>query len=522
MINQIRGNVLIVFLAVITLACSEQKHSAKIVQSRYNEPHRPQFHFSPLKNWMNDPNGMVFLDGEYHLFYQHYPEDKVWGPMHWGHAVSSDLIHWTHLPIALYPDSIGLIFSGSAVYDKQNTSGLGTTENPPIVAIFTYHSMEKEKAGRSDYQSQGIAYSIDKGRSWMKFKDNPVIKNPNEKNFRDPKVIWHEATKRWIMILAAGDHVEFWGAPDLKSWQKLSDFGQTLGAHGGVWECPDLFQMSIEKTGEEKWVMLVSINPGAPNGGSGTQYFVGSFDGEKFTCDDPTIHWIDYGADNYAGVTWSNIPVADGRRLFVGWMSNWSYASVVPTTPWRSALTIPRSLRLSKTSNQVLLKSSPVTELTSIFSESKVLDEERISDSLDISCAITAQSTYELNLQFDDVNTDGGFILELSNEDKQKVVIGYTSSEGNRFFIDRTKSSPDNFSFPFLGKHYAPRFIEDEKLSVRILIDRSSIEMFADDGLTTMTDLVFPNHIFNKIVIRKVKNPLKLTSGKINGINSIW
>jgi fructan beta-fructosidase len=522
MINQLTKNVLLACLVVMTVACSEKKHSAKSTQVGYNETHRPQFHFSPPKNWMNDPNGMVFLNGEYHLFYQHYPEDKVWGPMHWGHAVSKDLIHWANLPIALYPDSIGLIFSGSAVYDKQNTSGLGTTDKPPLVAIFTYHSMEKEKAGRSDYQTQGIAYSVDDGRTWKKYANNPVVKNPGERNFRDPKVFWHEGTRQWIMILAAGDHTELWGAPDLKLWKKLSDFGQTLGAHGGVWECPDLFQMKTEDAGEEKWVMLVSINPGAPNGGSGTQYFVGSFDGEKFTCENPTMHWIDYGADDYAGVTWSNIPSTDGRRLFLGWMSNWTYATVVPTTPWRSAMTVARSLKLARINDQFLLKSSPVAELSSILSRYKVLDEETISDSLDISDDLTSQSTYQLDLEFDDVNIDGGFQLELSNEDNQKVTIGFSSVEGNRFFIDRTRSSPDNFSFPFLGKHYAPRFIKDEKLAVRILVDCSSIEMFADDGLTTMTDLVFPNHVFKKIVIKKIKSPLKFRGGKINEINSIW
>lgn len=243
----------------------------------YTEPYRLQFHFSPKANWMNDPNGLVHYNGEYHLFYQYYPDGTKWGPMHWGHAVSKDLFHWEHLPIALYPDSLGLIFSGSAVADVKNTSGFGSMQNPPLVAIFTYHSMEKEKVGKTDYQNQGVAYSVDNGRTWTKYENNPVLKNQGIKDFRDPKVFWHEASAKWVMILAVKDHVELWNSKDLKVWNKLSDFGIDYGGHGGVWECPDLFEATIEGTSEKRWVMLVSINPGGPNGGSATQYFIGDF-----------------------------------------------------------------------------------------------------------------------------------------------------------------------------------------------------------------------------------------------------
>ncbi len=220
-------------------------------QGYYGEQHRPQFHFSPEQMWMNDPNGMVFLDGEYHLFYQYYPDSTVWGPMHWGHAVSSDMVHWQHLPIALYPDTLGYIFSGSAVVDWNNTSGFGSTEKPPLVAIFTHHLMEGEKAGRTDYQHQSIAYSTDKGRTWMKYEGNPVLPNTRKiKDFRDPKVMWDEGSKQWVMALAVLDHVEFWGSPDLKKWAHLSDFGKEFGSHGGVWECPDLFPITVEATGD--------------------------------------------------------------------------------------------------------------------------------------------------------------------------------------------------------------------------------------------------------------------------------
>ena len=308
---------------------------------------------------MNDPNGMVFYEGEYHLFYQHYPDDNVWGPMHWGHTVSQDMVNWKHMPIALYPDELGYFFSGSAVIDWQNTSGLGTVDNPPMVAIYNYHEpVGAEDPDRTDFQYQGIAFSLDKGRTWTKYDNNPVLNNPGIRDFRDPKVMWFEPTQRWIMTLAVKDHISFYSSPDLISWTHESDFGLEVGGHGGVWECPDLFALQVDDSDEVKWVLLVSINPGGPAGGSATQYFVGEFDGASFIMDpsfapqvtppagsdEERAVWMDYGPDNYAGVTWSDVPDSDGRRLFIGWMSNWSYSQVVPTTVWRSAMTVPREL----------------------------------------------------------------------------------------------------------------------------------------------------------------------------------
>ncbi|HYC84152.1 MAG TPA: glycoside hydrolase family 32 protein, partial [Chryseosolibacter sp.] len=263
------------FIIAILLLGSCRSHEntvADTIDTLYREPHRLQVHFSPEEKWMNDPNGMVYHNGEYHLFYQHYPDSTVWGPMHWGHAVSSDLVHWTQLPIALYPDSLGLIFSGNSVVDVNNTSGLGTKENPPIVALFTYHSLEKEKSGRTDYQSQGLAYSTDGAKTWRKYDKNPVIRNPGVKDFRDPKILWHDDSEKWIMALAAGDHVDLYASSNLKEWSKLSEFGKAYGAHGGVWECPELALLPVEGERAGKWVLMVSINPGGPNGGSATQY----------------------------------------------------------------------------------------------------------------------------------------------------------------------------------------------------------------------------------------------------------
>jgi fructan beta-fructosidase len=346
---------LILPLLLLFESCQEKGADRIMISDYYNEPHRLQFHFSPDSMWMNDPNGMVYFAGEYHMFYQYYPDDIVWGPMHWGHAISKDLIHWEHMPIAIYPDSLGWIFSGSAVADLKNTSGFGTRDNPPLVAIYTYHDSNGQKAGRADFQTQGIAYSVDKGRTWEKYQGNPVLRNPGIKDYRDPKVLWHEETKKWIMILAVKDRVHLYSSADLKAWNKESEFGADKGAHGGVWECPDLIPMTIGD--QTKWVMLVSINPGGPNGGSATQYFVGDFNGSYFNVDHDDLRWLDWGPDNYAGVTWSNV---NNRHLFIGWMSNWAYATQVPTEKWRSSMTVPRSLKLSKVDNKLYVVSEPV------------------------------------------------------------------------------------------------------------------------------------------------------------------
>src|SRR5690606_13223753 len=343
-INSAMLLVRILFLSAFLASCSVTKNQAKNPDSNYyNEPHRPQTHFSPKETWINDPNGMVYFAGTYHLFYQHYPDSTVWGPMHWGHATSTDLVHWKHQPIALYPDSLGYIFSGSAVVDSNNTSGFGKDGRIPLVAIFTHHDPKAREAGKNNYENQSIAYSLDSGKTWTKYAHNPVVRNPGIVDFRDPKVTWYEPDKKWIMTLATKDRITFFSSKNLKEWTKESEFGEKLGVHTGVWECPDLFPMNYN--GETIWILIVSIGDGGPNGGSATQYFTGHFDGQKFIASDSTIKWIDYGPDNYAGVTWSN---TGDRKIFLGWMSNWRYASRVPTVKWRSAMTILRDLSLEK------------------------------------------------------------------------------------------------------------------------------------------------------------------------------
>jgi fructan beta-fructosidase len=491
-------NSILFFLLVMLSACRNE--NSKSVMGEEYEKFRSQYHFTPSTAWMNDPNGMVYYEGEYHLFYQYYPDSTVWGPMHWGHAISKDLIHWEHLPIALYPDSLGYIFSGSAVVDWNNTSGLSTTATPPLVAIYTYHDPAGYPAGRLDFQTQGIAYSLDKGRTWTKYEGNPVLPNPGIQDFRDPKVAWNEVGNQWVMTLAVKDHIEFYASPDLKTWSKLSEFGSTLGAHGGVWECPDLFPLKDE-LGNTKWVLFVSINPGGPQGGSATQYFVGDFDGKNFVPQDTSTRWIDYGADNYAGVTWSDIPASDGRRLFIGWMSNWQYANVVPATTWRSATTLPREVMLTSKSNVYELKFKPVHELKTIQHES-----------IGFSGTATIENPLYL-VEFDVAGNSSDFLLILSNSLNEKVSI---SVKGKTLSIDRTNSGITDFNQDFPAVHE----MDVSSLTignVKVYVDLSSVELFINDGERVMTEIVFPNQPYQQIQLEGTN--LNFT---VSTISSIW
>ena len=477
---------LLILISIISVffACTTEEKSTPSEINTYNEIYRPQYHFSPPANWMNDPNGMVYLDGEYHLFYQYYPDSTVWGPMHWGHAISTDLVHWENMPIAIYPDEHGWIFSGSAVIDHDNTSGLGTGQNPPMVAIYTYHDPIGEKEGRNNFQTQGIAYSNDKGRTWEKYEGNPALKNPGIKDFRDPKVMWYEDGKgngKWMMSLAVWDKINFYSSPNLLDWTFESDFNPDWAAYGGVWECPDLFPLTAED-GTTKWILFVSINPGGPQGGSATQYFVGDFDGKTFTTESKEVQWLDYGADNYAGVTWSNVPESDGRTLFIGWMSNWQYAQTVPTHPWRSAMTIPRNLELVKKGDGFLVASRPVKEIEKLRKDSKTVSGTIINMENELTEVILFPN-------------QEAFKIQLSNEKGEMVII---ESSGQNLIFDRSKSGIIDFSPEFSNVHQIPlNGINVE--NIRMFIDRSSIEVFINEGELTLTELVFPTAPYTKI-----------------------
>ena len=671
-------------LLMIGVACSISMFSVYPVLADntgyYQEKYRNQFHFSPEANWMNDPNGMVYYNGEYHLFYQYYPYGTTWGPMHWGHAISEDLMHWEHLPIALYPDEHGLIFSGSAVVDWNNTSGFGKENKPPLVAIFSYHDLEKERAGlEDDFQTQGIAYSNDKGRTWTKYEGNPVISNPGVRDFRDPKVIWHEDSKQWVMVVTALDHLMIYGSENLKDWSLLSKFGKNVGSHDGVWECPDLFPLKDEN-GKEHWVILQNMNPGNPNGGSGLQYFIGDFDGKEFTINEDfmkllgtlpannpkgvvfedfendysnwkvegnafgtkpangalsgqqvvtnfeenglansfhagdeatgsltskefTIEkkainfligggnhrgftcialvvdgkhvreaegnnteklswkgwnvepyigkkaqikiidkhtkgwghtnvdqitfadevayseksksvWLDAGADNYAGITWSDIPVADGRRIFIGWMSNWAYAQVVPTTKWRSAMTIPWSLTIQNIDGIPRLIGQPVKEFAKLHTNDvKTIEKDKPTP-------LPSNGTADISMKMK-VGKSGKCGFKLSN-DLGEFVDFYYDTASKKFFFDRRKSGDISFSDDFPAIHEKLRTSTAEELNIRALVDVSSVEIFIDNGQDVFTEIFFPEEEYSKFEVTMDGSDAELLEGKMMPVKGVW
>ncbi|MDA9311500.1 glycoside hydrolase family 32 protein [Polaribacter sp.] len=520
---------LIAGVFVFSVGCKnnmEKKDSKEIAANEISaeeQLYRPNFHFTPKANWMNDPNGMFYLNGTYHLYYQYYPDGNVWGPMHWGHATSTNMIAWEEQPIAIYPDDLGLIFSGSAVVDVNNTSGFGKDGIVPIVAMYTYHNMKGEQAGELDFQTQAIAYSLDEGMTWVKYDKNPVIPNSGIKDFRDPKVIWDADHSKWIMTLAAGDKVLFYSSLNLRDWILESSFGAAFGQHDGMWECPDLFPIKVSGQDETKWVLLVSINPAAPNGGSGTQYFVGDFDGQKFTLDtdfkqqlqQDSAVWLDYGRDNYAGVTWSNIPKKDGRKLFIGWMSNWEYARDVPTETWRSAMTIPRELKLKKNEKEFVLSSAPVTEL------SKYVSKTIVKETLTVNNQKTIITKSEIDLSRVRIQ------LEMNHLKSDKYDFTFQNSFGDRlsfgidnikkqYYLNRQNSGKVTFSDKFANTiSKAPIKNPSNMLKIEVLVDKTSIEVFYNDGETIMTEIFFPNEPFEAFSINTSDAALILENIKI-------
>jgi len=474
---------------------------------------------------MNDPNGLVFFEGEYHLFYQYYPDAKVWGPMHWGHAISTDLVHWQHLPIALYPDSLGYIFSGSAVIDYKNTSGLGKPEKPAMIAIYCYHSPVLEKAGKNNFQTQGMAFSLDKGRTWTKYSGNPIVPNLGIRDFRDPKVSWNGEINKWIMTLAAGDCVRFYSSDDLKKWSFESEFGKTFGAHGGVWECPDLIKMPVKgSNGESKWVLLVSINPGGPNGGSATQYFTGNFDGHQFTVDNEKIRWIDTGKDNYAGVTFSGIPENDGRFILIGWMSNWQYATNVPTSPWRSAMTFPRQMTLVREEGEYALISNPVEEIEQLRERKVTISQFIASKKKDLTKEVPfGLATIEIIADFSlpQSGTTSEFGFNLSNSKGENIEIGY-NCQTKKFLINRINTGDSEFSRDFKGIHYSDEAVPGKTISMHLIVDVASVELFGQSGKIVMTDIFFPNEVFNNLSVYSKVGSVECKSVTLYKLNNIW
>lgn len=466
-------------------------------------PHRPGLHFTPERNWLSDPNGLVFLEGEYHLFYQYNPEGDKWGHMSWGHAVSTDLLHWEHLPLALAESDEIMIFSGSAVVDWKDTSGFGSEGHPALVAIYTGH--------RPGAQDQRLAFSNDMGRSWKQYAGNPVL-DLGLADFRDPKVFWHDVTLRWVMVvsLAVERKIALYGSPDLKSWTRLSEFGPA-GSTEGIGECPDLFELPVEgESATRKWVLVVNVNPGGPAGGSGCQYFVGEFDGTTFKTDyvdtrniggiqgsersDAPILWADFGPDFYAATSWSDIPRADGRRIWLAWMSNWMYANELPTRPWRGTMTVPRTLGLRRTPEGLRLMQQPIIELNGLR---KTPPRTFTGGSFqDATIWLEGQSglhdLLDVTFEFSKLSPGSAFKVSLTSGTGERTFIKCDAS-APKLKLDRTLSGRRDFHAEFAGWYEAPLHIEHARLALRLLIDRSSIEILTGDGLTSMTALVFPS-----------------------------
>lgn len=461
------------------------------------EKYRPAYHHTPAYGWMNDPNGMVYKDGKWHLYYQWNPYGSKWQNMTWGHSVSEDLVHWNHLPAAIEPDALGTIFSGSAAVDTDGSAGFG---EGAIVAMYT-------SAGHS--QMQSIAHSNDGSLSFRKYEGNPVIVMESEA--RDPKIFRNGTTGEWNMVLAHALHHEilFFTSPDLKEWTLTDSIGK-VGATGGVWECPDLFELEVEGTGEKKWVLIVNINPGGPMGGSATQYFTGNWDGKKFTPDRDSsgeipTRWMDYGKDHYATVTWSDAP--DGRRVALGWMSNWQYADQVPTQQYRSANTVARDLRLRHSPDgELILVSAPSPELLSMRGPMVTNAAKFNVSAKGKSFTLPAKNPGVCEITADvSAGEKGEVEFTLSNSDGEKVVITYNAAAHTLSF-DRQHGTFTDIAHDFPAVTSAPTFEKDGKMSLRIFLDRSSVEVFGNDGSSVMTNLVFPESPYSTLTVSGTGN----------------
>lgn len=459
------------------------------------ESFRPVYHHTPAYGWMNDPNGMFYKDGVYHLYFQYNPYGSVWGNMHWGHSTSTDLMHWKFEGCAIVPDAWGAIFSGSCVVDHNNTAGFG---KGAVVAFYT----SAKATPWGDVQSQSMAYSLDNGKTFTKYEGNPILTS-SEKDFRDPKIFWYAPGKHWVMMLAVGQHMEIYSSVNLKEWKKESEFGAMQGAHGGVWECPDLVEIPVEGTREKKWVLICNLNPGGPFGGSAAQYFVGSFDGKKFVNESPTqTKWMDWGKDNYATVTWNNAP--DGRCIALGWMSNWQYANNVPTRQYRSANTLARDLTLYREGQELYLKSTPSVEVKKARGKKVSIPSFKVSEKHEmVNLFEEKQGAYEVEIVIQ--NTGASKIAFCLLNDKGEKVSMYYDLNRKQFVMDRSESGTVDFSKDFPAVTVAPANV-DKELTLRLFVDRSSIEAFGEDGKFVMTNLVFPSQPYVKMCFEADKN----------------
>ncbi len=495
--------------------------SGRQTQPLYQEPYRPQVHFSPERNWINDPNGLVFHDGEYHLFYQYNPFGNQWGHMSWGHAVSRDLMHWKHLPVALPEEDGIMIFSGSAVSDDNNTSGFGKDGATPLVAIYSGHDTHLLR------QTQNLAFSLDKGRTWTKYEGNPVI-DLDAEHFRDPKVFWHQPDKRWVMVVSLADKkkVQFYGSADLKQWEHLSDFGPAGAPNVPNWECPDLFELPVDGNEDAtRWVLQVDVGDNAPAGGSGGQYFVGEFDGRTFRNDNAsdTILWVDHGADFYAVQSFSGIPSGDGRTLWLAWMSNWRYASAIPTYPWRGSMTLPREVGLTRTAEGVRLVQQPAREIEKLRGKPVVK-----LGGVEIKPGTDPLDERDVEGRVLDIEADFApgkatrFGIRVREGKGACTIIGY-DVRLREMFVDRRKSGRVDFHPDFAGFHSAPLPLgKNGRVSLRVIVDDSSVAVFGNDGRAVITDRIFPDASQTGVSLFAEEGAARLDSISICPLESIW
>lgn len=476
------------------------------------EKYRPAFHHTPRYGWMNDPNGMFYKDGRWHLYYQYNPYGSKWQNMTWGHSVSDDLVNWEHLPEAIRPNGLGSVFSGSCAVDHDNTAGFGSDA---VIALYT-------SAGTS--QMQSLASSTDDGLTFNIYPSNPVLTLESEA--RDPKVFWNDSTKEWNMILAhALDHeMLIFSSPDMKSWTLQSSFGKGLGAQGGVWECPDLFELPVAGTDEKKWVLLCNINPDGPFGGSGTQYFVGDFDGKTFKADtdaagNVSTKWLDYGKDHYATVTWSDAP--GGRRVALGWMSNWQYAADVPTMQFRSANTLPREMGLFRAPDgEVYASSAPSPELEALRGKLAAKVKKTTVGRKARSFALPSENGGICEILMDIEASKAKTVnVVFSNSQGEKVVMQYDSAAATLSF-DRTQSGITDFSEGFPAVTVTPTHEASGRIALRIFVDRSSMEVFGNDGEFVMTNLVFPRTPYTTLSVSAEGGNAKVENLRIYSLKS--
>ena len=490
------------------LLCSVTACSLGAAQTVYDEPYRPQVHFSPREHWTNDPNGLVYFHGEYHLFFQFNPFGDEWGHMSWGHAVSTDLLHWRELPVALPEKDGEMVFTGSVVVDSKNSSGFCVAGKECLVAIYTGH----RQSSQITRQAQNIAFSVDDGRTWTRYAENPVL-DLHMADFRDPSVAWDEKENHWRMAVSLPkEHkVRLYASADLKQWTLLSDFGPA-GDVDGDWECPDLLQIPEENGGAKLWALKVGLNPGAPQGGSGEQYFLGDFDGKRFVASNARgAHgWMNYGKDDYCAISFNGLPRGE-KPVVIGWMSNWQYAAQLPTSPWRGQMSLPRKLSVVRDEVGMVIKQEPVTDALRT-------GRTRIHPTQNGEVPGIAKPPFELDLQYGRPH-EPVFGVRVYTDEQHWTEIGFNRSK-SEFYVDRTKSGRA-VTQDFPTRTVAP-LAADRPYDLRLIVDRSSIEAYAQNGTIAMTNLVFPLADSAKVALFSASGKQVAVTGDLWKLRSIW